>query len=142
MKKLISVRALIAAAMVASPFALQAQDKPAAKATTKPAATAAAPAATTAKTEAKAPAKRKGQVPPYYGDVTNDAQKEKIYSVQASYADKIAAAKAALDAVTAERDAAVAAVLTPEQQAQVAKLKADSEKARKEKAEAAKKTTK
>jgi hypothetical protein len=140
MFKSISLRSLVAAAIVATPFALQAEDKPATKSTAKPAATAAASAKTTAKadTAAKAPAKRKGQVPPYYGDVTNESQKEKIYGLQASYAEKITAAKAALDAVTAERDAAIAAVLTPEQQAQVAKLKADAEKARKEKADAAK----
>jgi DNA-binding protein HU-beta len=137
MFKLISLRSLVAAAIVAVPFAAQGQDKPAAKTPAKTAT--AAPAKTTAKADtAKAPAKRKGQVPPYYGDVTNGAQKEKIYELQASFAEKIAAAKAALDAVTAERDAAIAGVLSPEQQAQVAKLKADADKARKEKADAAK----
>jgi len=140
MLKLISLRSLIAAAVIAMPLGLQAQEKPAAKTTARP-----ATAAATAKAEgaaAKAPAKRKGQVPPYYGDVTNEMQKEKIYTLQATYAEKIAAAKAALDAVTAERDAAIAAVLTAEQQAQVAKLKADAEKARKEKADATKASAK
>ncbi len=101
----------------------------------------AAPAAAAEK-PAAAPAKkaRAGQLPPYYGEVVDDAQRQKIYAIQAEFNAQIKALQAKLDALKKERDDKIAAVLTPEQRKQVddlravAKAKRDSKKTAKEKA--------
>lgn len=137
-------RAVLGLVTLALPLSLSAADtKPA----TKPA-TAAAPAtaAVPAKAEARKAAaddktagKRRGQVPPYYAKVVNDAQREKIYSIQAEHNAKIEQAQAQVKALTEARDAAIEGVLTPEQREQVAKAKAEAEKAQAEKRASAKK---
>ncbi len=65
------------------------------------------------------------RLPPYYGDVVNDAQKEAIYRIQAQYAEQIEALKAQLRKVVAERDTAIEALLTEDQRKQVARAAAD-----------------
>jgi len=42
------------------------------------------------KAEKNETTKRKGTLPAYYGDVVSEEQREKIYSIQAKYADQSA----------------------------------------------------
>ncbi|MCR4412211.1 MAG: hypothetical protein NUV77_07270 [Thermoguttaceae bacterium] len=83
---------------------------------------------------------RAGQLPPYYGEVVDDVQRQKIYAIQAEFNAQIKALQAKLDALKKERDDKIEAVLTPEQRKQVndlraaAKAKRDAKKPVKEKA--------
>jgi Spy/CpxP family protein refolding chaperone len=83
---------------------------------------------------------RAGQLPPYYGEVVDDAQRQTIYAIQAEFNAQIKALQAKLDALKKERDDKIEAVLTPEQRKQVndlraaAKAKRDTKKPAKEKA--------
>lgn len=67
-------------------------------------------------------AKSRGRLPAYYGDVITKEQRDKIYSIQASYEEQLAALREQLKALVAKRDAEVEAVLTPEQREQVKKI--------------------
>jgi len=85
----------------------------------------------------------RGRLPAYYGQVVDEKQRAAIYEIQKQYAPRIDALKAQLAALTEERNEKVAAVLTPEQQAKVASLKAEAKakrdlKAAQEKAAASK----
>jgi len=77
----------------------------------------------------------RGRLPNYYRFVVDEKQREAIYKIQEEYAAKIDALKAQLAALTKERDAKVAAVLTPEQLKEVeqraaeAKAKREAKKA-------------
>jgi hypothetical protein len=63
-----------------------------------------------------------GRLPPYYGQVVSKEQREKIYQVQAKFTDQIQKLRDQIaDLEKAQMDEVVA-VLSPEQQAQVAKL--------------------
>jgi len=66
----------------------------------------------------------RGRLPNYYSRVVDQEQREKIYAIQREYAPKIDTLKAQLEALVAERDEKVEAVLTPEQQQTVEKLRA------------------
>lgn len=84
-----------------------------------------------------APAKKKaasprGRLPAYYNQVVSGDQRKKIYDIQGSYAPKIEALQAQLDALVKERDAEVAAVLTDEQRKRVDELTAEAAKRREE----------
>ena len=70
--------------------------------------------------------KRGGRLPNHYADIVDEAQREKLYEIQAQFEPKLKQLRADLQAATAERDAALAKVLTPEQQAQVDKVKAEA----------------
>jgi hypothetical protein len=97
-------------------------------------------AAPPAKAKAKAGAKAaapKGRLPAHYSDVVNEEQKTKIYAIQAEYDVMIKKLQADLKETMAKRDAAVAAVLTKDQQELVAKNEADSKTKRKAKDAAA-----
>lgn len=88
-----------------------------------------------AKAEAKkAPAKPRGVLPAYYNQVVTPEQREKIYTVQQSYADKIEALQTQLKELQAKRDGEVKAVLTADQLKKVDELAV----AAKEKSKAAK----
>lgn len=73
---------------------------------------------------------QRGHLPPYYRDVVDDKQRETIYGIQQQYTSKIDALKAQLKTLTDERDAKVAAVLTPAQQKKIAELQAEAKKKR------------
>ena len=70
------------------------------------------------------PKKFRGRVPAYYGTVVDDRQRQQIYSIQRRYFHQIEPLKVKLEALTKKRDAEVAAVLSPRQQAEVKRLEA------------------
>jgi len=80
---------------------------------------------------AKKADKSSGRVPAYYAKVKITAeQREKILSIQEEFAAKIDPLRKQLDALTKERDAKMAAVLTPEQQNKIDEMKAAAKKTR------------
>lgn len=82
---------------------------------------------------AKKPAKKKsgGRLPPGYGDVVTEEQRQKIYDIQRKYQDQIDQLQSQLDALREKRDSEVEAVLTPEQRKQVEANRAAKKKAAK-----------
>jgi len=87
----------------------------------KPAGKAAKPAAADA--DDPAPAKTKGRLPPYYKDIVDAKQKDKIYAIQADFNGRIDALEEQLKKLTADRDAAVEGVLTAEQKDKLKKAR-------------------
>jgi len=69
---------------------------------------------------------RRGILPPYYRNVVDEKQREAIYKIQEEYAPKIANLKSQLESLTKDRDAKIAAVLTPEQRKKVEQLQAEA----------------
>ncbi len=67
-----------------------------------------------------------GRLPSYYGSVVDDRQRQQIYAIQRRYFAQIEGLKAQLAAVTERRNAEVAAVLLPQQHAEVQRLKAEA----------------
>jgi Spy/CpxP family protein refolding chaperone len=84
----------------------------------------------------------KGRLPAHYSKIVDDAQRDRIYRIQAKYSARIEALQAQLDTLQAERDAEIRAVLTPEQQDQLDTLVTDAKAARAEKAAQKTKETK
>ena len=82
------------------------------------------------KTETKERAKAKGYLPPFYRDVIDGVQREKIYQIQDSYEAQINALEAQLKTLRDNRDAEIAALLTPEQAKRLAELTAEAKKKR------------
>jgi cell division protein ZapA (FtsZ GTPase activity inhibitor) len=73
--------------------------------------------------------KSSGRVPAYYAKVQiTPEQREKILSIQKDFAAKIDPLRKQLDDLTKDRDAKMAAVLTPEQQKQIDEMKAAAKK--------------
>ena len=77
--------------------------------------------------DAQKPAKKerekaKGYLPPFYRDVIDGVQREKIYQIQDQYEDKINALESELKAIKAKRDGEIEALLTTEQKARMAQL--------------------
>jgi len=97
-----------------------------------------------AETPVPEPAKPKkvfrGRLPNYYNRVVDKEQRERIYGIQREYAPKIDALKAQLEKLVDERDEKVKAVLTPEQQETVEKLRAAA-KAKRSRKKSAKSAT-
>ena len=58
----------------------------------------------------------------YYARVVSEKQRTDIYAIQAKYNAQIEELEEQLKAIAAKQDREVAAVLTPEQQAEVAEL--------------------
>ena len=90
-----------------------------------------------------APEKKKvkkfsGRLPVYFGDVVSGDQREAIYEIQASYADRMAALVAQVKALQAQQMSEIEAVLTDEQKKKVADLKAAALAKRKSRAAAIK----
>jgi hypothetical protein len=81
----------------------------------------------------KAPAK--GRLPAYYAQIVNEGQRQRIYQIQASYYPKIDALQAEIDALVAQRDAEIRAVLSPEQQQRLDARIADAQAKKAAKAE-------
>lgn len=87
---------------------------------------------------AKDEAKR---LPPYFKDIVSDAQKEKIYTIQTQFdkqsagletrykelADELKTLRSQIDGIKDKERAALEAVLTPQQVAQIKKLKAEAQ---------------
>ena len=93
---------------------------------------------------AKAPAKQvnkesNGRLPAYYARIVNEAQRARIYRIQALYADRIEALQAQLDELVAKRDAEIRDVLSPEQQQQLDAAIDEAQSAKAKKAAAKKK---
>ena len=75
------------------------------------------PKAEVAKAQQQAKKKQvKGRLPAHFGQVVDEGQRQRIYQIQAGYNPKIEALQAELDALVAQRDAEIRAVLSPEQQ--------------------------
>ena len=74
--------------------------------------------------EAKDRKKLRGRLPTYFGKVVSTKQREEIYEIQAKYNEQIEKLKEQLESLTSKRDSEVTEVLTDEQRAEIAKLKA------------------
>ena len=96
-----------------------------------------------AKTDAKAATKRetKGRLPANYSKVVDDAQRSKIYGIQSDFNARIDALEAQLKELTDQRDAAIRAVLTDEQQKRLDELVEESKSKRAGKSAAKKSDT-
>jgi hypothetical protein len=77
--------------------------------------------------KAKAP---RGRLPAYYGQVVDDVQREKIYSIQKEYQPKIDELKAQLSQLLQERNEKILGVLSPEQQKKIQEARETAAKAR------------
>ncbi len=67
----------------------------------------------------------------YYTRVVTEEQRQKIYAIQRDYYPKISALRKQLEALIAEQNAKIEAVLTPEQKAEVDKIRAEAAARRK-----------
>lgn len=65
------------------------------------------------------------RLPPYYGKVVTDRQREAIYAIQAKFNDEIAKLQAQLETLAAKRDAEIEQTLTDEQRSEIARLKGE-----------------
>jgi hypothetical protein len=88
------------------------------------------PAANRKAPAAKAAPAAKGRLPAHYSKLVNEAQRQRIYDIQAFYAPQIDDLKQQLDALIARRDAELHAVLTPVQQRQLEMLLANGKGAK------------
>lgn len=86
------------------------------------------------KPAAQARAKPKGRLPAYYAKVVDAAQRAEIYKLQESFAAKREALEKQLAALKSEEDAAVEAVLTPQQKQKLAALREEAKAAREKRA--------
>ncbi len=86
--------------------------------------------------KAKEPKSPYRRLPPYYGQVVTPEQRKQIYAIQDEYGPKIDALRKQLEALIAERDEKIAALLTEVQRKEVARLQeeAKAKRAPKEKA--------
>jgi hypothetical protein len=87
-------------------------------------------AAQDATTSAKARAKPRGRLPAYYAQVVSNLQRERIYSLQQSYAEQIEALEAQLKDLQTKMQGEIRGVLTPEQQKKVDELTEAARKSR------------
>jgi hypothetical protein len=78
------------------------------------------------------------RLPPYYSKVVTPEQREKIYALQRASAERIAALERELASVKAKLDSDIADVLTPQQRAEVNRLRTEAEAKRIQKKEAEK----
>jgi|GEM_PF-6654622 len=75
----------------------------------------------------------KGRLPPYFGDVVDDKEKQGIYDIQAAYEPKIEKLEAELEAVKAERDAKIEKYVGPAKMKKIEEAKAAAAAKREEK---------
>jgi hypothetical protein len=68
----------------------------------------------------------KGRLPAHYAKVVDDGQRQKIYAIQAEYAAKIQEVEQQLKALIDQRDAAIKAVLRPDQLKRIEELTVES----------------
>jgi Spy/CpxP family protein refolding chaperone len=76
--------------------------------------------------KAKEPKSPYHRLPPYYGQVVTPEQRKQIYAIQDEYGPKIDALRKQLEALMAERDAKIAALLTEEQRKELARLQEEA----------------
>ena len=95
------------------------------------------PKAEVAKAQQKQAKKKqvKGRLPPHYGQIVDEGQRQRIYRIQAGYNPKIEALQAELDVLVEQRDAEIRAVLSPEQQRRLDARIAEAQAAKAAKAE-------
>ena len=72
----------------------------------------------------------RGRLPAYYGRVVTAEQRKQIYEIQAKYHEKILELQRQLQELIAKRDAEVEAVLTPEQKAEVERMRREARQRR------------
>jgi hypothetical protein len=70
------------------------------------------------------------RLPNFYAQVVTAEQRQKIYDIQRKYFDKIEALRKQLEALIAQRDAEIEAVLTPEQKAKIEQLRKEASERR------------
>jgi hypothetical protein len=75
------------------------------------------PKADAAKVEGKQAKKApvKGRLPAYYSQIVTESQRQRIYQIQANYNPKIESLQAQIEALEAQRDEEMRAVLSPDQ---------------------------
>lgn len=79
--------------------------------------------------DATAKAKRRGPLPSYFGKIgVDDDQRKKLYSVQESYQERLAALRKEMKALLSQRDSEMEALLTPGQKLRLQELKAEAVK--------------
>jgi len=76
------------------------------------------------------------RLPMYYAKVVDEKQRQKIYDIQRKYHPQIADLQKQLEKLIAQRDAEIEAVLTPQQKAEIEKLRQEASQRRKEKSDA------
>ncbi|HWB00193.1 MAG TPA: hypothetical protein VG713_16985 [Pirellulales bacterium] len=74
----------------------------------------------------KARAEARGYLPPYYKNVVDGVQREKIYKIQSQYEAKMDELEKQLKAMADQRDAEIEGVLTPEQKQRIKELAAEA----------------
>jgi len=84
-------------------------------------------------------AKPKGRLPAYFADVVSGEQKEKIYAIQAKYADQIKQLDEQLAAVAKKQNDEIDAVLSAEQKAKIDAARAEAVAKKKKKSDDKKK---
>lgn len=112
---------LLAAVIVCGPGFAQEAGKPKAAAGEK-------------KPAAQARAKPKGRLPAHYAKVVDETQRAEIYKLQEGFAAKREALEKQLAALKSEEDAAIEAVLTPQQKQKLAALREEAKAAREKRA--------
>jgi hypothetical protein len=85
-------------------------------------------------------AKPKGRLPAYFADVVSGEQREKIYSIQAKYADQIKDLNEQLEALDKKQNDEIDAVLTAEQKAKIDAARAEAAAKKKKKSDDKKKS--
>jgi hypothetical protein len=77
--------------------------------------------------------KAKGRLPAYYADVVSQEQREKIYAIQAKYAEQIKALNDQLEALEKKQNDEIAGVLSAEQKEKVEAARAEAAAKKKKK---------
>lgn len=84
------------------------------------------PNPTASQPAAKGAKKAGARLPPYFGEVVTQEQREKIYGLQSKFLDQIQKLREEITALEAKQKEEVAAVLTADQRAQVEKMAAEA----------------
>jgi len=79
--------------------------------------------------------RRQRHLPPYYAKIITEDQKEKIFAIEAEYGPKIQVLQDQLDALKAERQKKIEALLTQEQKEKITKAEAEAKEKKKKKAD-------
>ena len=103
-----------------------AQNQPAGPGGTAPAASATPAAPANQSAASQKSAEFQPRLPSYYGKVVDEKQRETIYEIQRKYYPQIAELQRQLKKLTAQRDAEIEAVLSPQQKAEIEKLRGEA----------------
>ncbi|GAB6165763.1 hypothetical protein JCM19992_17630 [Thermostilla marina] len=126
----------VAAAVIVGSAVVWMSNLATAQETTKPSAAPTQAAATQSSQPATNDAKTgtsnfRPRLPNYYAAVVSEQQRQQIYAIQREYWEKIQPLLKQLEALEAERDAKIEAVLSPEQKAAVQKARDEAAARRK-----------